>query len=214
MGLMVDCLNWLSGTGTESPVLLGAVFSFNTGVALLRKFKEELNQRLLSAVKAEIDVARNAGWLGNLGALEDISSVDFRQAVRTLVLERDRLQNGPLGFVKWSAFVTKALMLDFAALALACMAHPCTARWTALLILPYPVHLFVSQIYESCKVSAFRRMRNDVKSAYDALPSEDKRRIEKDSIESADVDEKIRGASEVQRRAVRKSQQRNAKGGK
>ena len=195
LSLPSKILHWLADTGSPSQVLLGVVFSFNTGLALLKKFKEELNARLLSAVKEEIETARNAGWLGDLSIIDKISSASFRCVVRSLVIERDRLESGEYPFVVWSARTARSLMLACAMASLVCMAWPCTARWTALLIIPYPTYVAVSKLYERCKAKAFNDMRKKVKEEYDMLPNDDKKMISKNKISDKDIAKKLKGAT-------------------
>ena len=196
-------LQWLGETGSDSQVMLGVAFSFNAGLALLKRFRDELNARLLSAVRGEIETARNAGWLGDLGILEEIESPSFRSAVRSLVVERDRLESGSCPFVVWSTRIARILMFLCATASLACMAIPCTARWTALLIAPYPVFVAVASGYECRKVGGFKEMREKVREEFDKLPAESKQLIAGSKYSKDDIAKKLHGAKGRKPRGVK-----------
>ena len=191
MGLC-SCLQWLGEAKTSSQVLLGAAFSFNTGVALLKRFREELNQRLITAIHTEVNAARNAGWLGHLELLEDVSSPEFKEAARRLMMERDRLDARPLPFVVWTTRIAKALMLICASVSLVCMAIPHTARWTVFLFFPYPLFVVVANIYEWRKMKTFRKLRDGVKNAFGNLPEKDKKLLTDGEFADSDVKKKLK----------------------
>ena len=205
LSFLSEIRRWLGSSGSEAQILLGVMFSFNTGLALLKKFKEDLNTRLLSAVRVEIETARNAGWLGDLSIIDKMSSAGFRCAVRSLVVERDKLESGEYPFVVWSARITRTLMLISATIALVCMVVPCTARWTVLLIIPYPIYVLVSMVYEGRKVKAFEKMRTKVKAEYELLPVGDKNLIAKNRIYTKDIDNKLNGARKTAAGKIRAS---------
>ena len=194
VGFLSDLMQWLSAKGTDAQVLLGAVFSLNMGLTILKKFVDELNQRLLTAITAKIAAARNAGWLGDLSVIEDVSSAGFRSAVRCLVIERDDLEAQPPKFLVFTTFVAKTLMLLCASTALVCMAAPCTNRWTILLALPYPVYVVVLKIYEWKRRVAFWQLGRNVKREYDKLSPEDRKLIEDSRYSQSDIDKKLRTA--------------------
>ena len=134
-----------------------------------------------------------------------MSSAGFRCAVRSLVVERDKLESGEYPFVVWSARITRTLMLISATIALLCMVVPCTARWTVLLIIPYPIYVLVSMVYEGRKVKAFEKMRTKVKAEYELLPVGDKNLIAKNKIYTKDIDNKLNGARKTAAGKIRAS---------
>lgn len=192
--LIHKILEWLKATGTTSLVLLGAAFSFNAGVAILKRLREELNRRLKKAIHAKCNQARDAGWLGHLENLEQVSSPGFKEAARKLMAERDSLDARPLPFVVWSSGLAKMAMLLCAAVALVCMTIPHTARWTVLLFGPYPVFATIATVYEKGKLGTFNKLTNNVKKEFDKLSEADKRLVTSGRCLKAAVDKKIMSA--------------------
>lgn len=194
-----SCLQWLGETKSPSQVLLGAAFSFNAGVAILKRFREELNQRLILAIHSEVNVARSSGWLASLELLEQVSSCKYREAAMLLMAECNHLDAQPLGFVVWVTRISKALMIFCAAIALVCMAVPCTARWTVLLFFPYPLFVIVANAYEWRKLKKFEKLRERVKVAYEQLPEEDKQLLRCGAVAEADVKKVLKGKKSKKR---------------
>lgn len=189
--LIREIIKWLKATGTTSQVLLGAAFSFNAGVAILKRLREELNRRLKKAIHAKCNQARDAGWLGHLENLEQVSSPGFKEAARKLMAERDSLDARPLPFVVWSSGWAKMAMLLCAAVALVCMAIPHTARWTVLLFCPYPVFAAIATVYEKVKLGTFNKLTNNVKKEFGNLSEADKRLVMPGIELKAAVDRKL-----------------------